>query len=64
LAVAFRLPARVLKALTPALAEGSLEDSLPGDWVESRMARIGTSPMKPGMGERKLFIACIQKIRI
>jgi hypothetical protein len=46
LAVAFCLPARVLKGPT----DGSLEDSLPGGWVKTRTARINMSPSKPGMG--------------
>jgi hypothetical protein len=53
--VAFRLPARVFRALALAPTEGSLVHlSLGG------RAKIGISSLKPGMGEMKLYNACIQ----
>jgi hypothetical protein len=58
------LPARVLGVLTLAPVEGSLSASPPGGWAETRMAGIGISPSKSGMGEMKLSKACIQTIKI
>jgi hypothetical protein len=53
--VAFRLPARVFRALALAPTEGSLVHlSLGG------RAKIRISSLKPGMGEMKLYNACIQ----
>jgi hypothetical protein len=60
LAVAFRIPAGVFKALVLALAEVSLIDSSPGYWVKTVMVVIGMSPSKSGMEEIKLSKACIQ----
>jgi hypothetical protein len=57
--VAFRLPARVLRALALTPAEESLVDSSPGGWAKIGMAGFGMSPSKPGMGEMKLSKACI-----
>jgi hypothetical protein len=64
LEVAFRLPARVLEALAPAPADGWLGVLSPGGWVETGMARIGTWPSKPGIGEMKLSRAYIQTKKI
>jgi hypothetical protein len=60
LAVAFRLPARVFKVMALAPTEGSLIDSSPGVQAKTGMAWIGISLLKPGMGEMKLSIVCIQ----
>jgi hypothetical protein len=60
LAVAFHLPAQALRALAPALTEGSLIDSSSGGRAETGMVGIEMSPSKPGMGEMKLSKACIQ----
>jgi hypothetical protein len=59
LAVAFYLPARVMRALASALAEGSLLDSSLGGRAKTGMVRTGMSPSKTGMGEMKLSKACI-----
>jgi hypothetical protein len=60
LAVAFCLLARVFD--TPALAptDGSLADLPLGDRAKTRIVGKGMSPLNPGMGEIKLFKACIQ----
>jgi hypothetical protein len=60
LAVAFHLPAQVLRALAPAPTEGSLIDSSSGGRAETGMVGIEMSPSKPAMGEMKLSKACIQ----
>jgi hypothetical protein len=59
LAVAFHLPARVMRALASALVKGSLLDSSLGGQAKTGMARTGMSPSKTGMGEMKLSKACI-----
>jgi hypothetical protein len=58
--VAFYLPAQVFRALAPALADGSLVDSLPGGRAKTGIAEIGISPSKPGTGEMRLSNGCIQ----
>jgi hypothetical protein len=58
--MAFRLPARVFRALALALAEGSPVDLSPGGQAKTGIAGIRISPSKPGMGEMKLSNACIQ----
>jgi hypothetical protein len=60
LAVALRLPARGFRALAPAPVEGSLVDSSPGGWAETKMAKIGISLSKLGTREIKLSNAYIQ----
>jgi hypothetical protein len=57
--VAFCLPTRVFEALALALAERSPMDSSPEGRAETGAARNGMSPLKLGMGEIKLFKACI-----
>jgi hypothetical protein len=42
--------------------EGSLAGSSPGGQAKTRMAEIGMSLLKLGMGEIKLSKACIQTI--
>jgi hypothetical protein len=44
-------------------AEGSLSASSLGCWGKTGMAGIRISPSKPGMGEMKLFVACIETIK-
>jgi hypothetical protein len=60
LVVAFCLPTWVFKELALAPTTGSLVGSSPGGRAKIGMAGIGMSPLKPGMGEIKLFKACIQ----
>jgi hypothetical protein len=60
LVAAFHLPARVVKALALALADGSLADSPLGDRAEIGIVGIRMSSSNPGMGEMKLSKACIQ----
>jgi hypothetical protein len=55
----FRLQARVLGVLALEPVGGSLKDSTPGSRAKIGMARIGTSPSNPGMGEMKLSKSCI-----
>jgi hypothetical protein len=50
LVVTFRLPTRILEALTLAPAGGSLADSPLGDWAKTGMAGIGMSPSNLGIG--------------
>jgi hypothetical protein len=64
LVAAFRLPVRVFEAPPLALADGSLEGSPLGDWVEIGMARIGMSPSNPRIGEINLSMACIQSDKL
>jgi hypothetical protein len=52
--VAFHLLARVFDVRTLALAEGSSMASPPGGRAKMRIAGIGMSPSKLGIGEMKL----------
>jgi hypothetical protein len=62
--VTFHLLARVLTTSGLALVDGALSALPLGGWVETRIARIGMSPSKLGMGEMKLSKACIQTIKV
>jgi hypothetical protein len=64
LALAFRLPARVLGMLALALVEGSLSASPPRGWAGTGTVGIGMSPSKPGMGQMKLSKARVQAIKV
>jgi hypothetical protein len=58
LAVAFRLPARVIKVLALTPVEGSLVDSSPGGRPKTRMAGIRIFTVKVGNG-RDEAIQCL-----
>jgi hypothetical protein len=63
LTVAFRLLARVFDAPTLDPAEWSSMALPPREWVKTRIAKIGMSPSKPGMGEMKLSKSFIRTIK-
>jgi hypothetical protein len=63
LEVAFHLLARVLDAPTLDPVEGSSMASPPGEQVMTRIAVIGMSTSKPGMGEMKLSKSFIRTIK-